>query len=79
MGDQRAKVCKSEVLTELNTKLSQLPFDERKDLAAIIGNFKGLFTDVPNQTTITYDVVEIGHATPIIPHPYRVNRGKPKT
>lgn len=43
---------------------------------ALIGNFRGLFSDVPNQTTITYHGVEVRNATPIIQHPYRVNPRK---
>lgn len=74
-GDHPTKLYNSEVLAELSAKLSHLALEERKDLASLIEDFRGLFPDAHNQTTITYHDVEVD-ATPTKQHPYRVNPRK---
>lgn len=71
--DHATKLCNSEVLANLRAKLSHLALQERKDLAALIRDFRCLLSDLPNQTTITYLHVEVGDATSIKQYPYQVN------
>ena len=63
----------SDVLANLDKKLSHLPLKERAEVVNLIKEFTLLFPDTPGKTmAITHDV-DIGDAAPCRQHPYRMN------
>ncbi|KAL2103146.1 hypothetical protein ACEWY4_000014 [Coilia grayii] len=63
----------SEVLNNLDSFLSHLPQPQRKELAALITVHDDLFPDVPRRTTVICHDIDVGDASPIKQHFYRVN------
>ncbi|KAL2103192.1 hypothetical protein ACEWY4_000060 [Coilia grayii] len=63
----------SEVLNNLDSFLSHLPQPQRKELAALITVHDDLFPDVPRRTTVICHDIDVGDASPIKQHSYRVN------
>ncbi len=53
--------------------MNHLTQDQSVQLAQLIMDHSDLFPDVPSKTTVVYHDVDIGDATPIKQHPYRVN------
>ncbi|XP_065894244.1 uncharacterized protein [Dysidea avara] len=68
----------SDVLLNLEQKLSHLPLQEKEVLTKLICEFTDLFPDVPGKTTVTVHDVDVGETSPIKQHPYRVNPVKLK-
>lgn len=69
-SDHPIKLYNSKILADLSMKLLHLALKERKDLTAFIRDFRGLFPNVPNQTTNTYHDVEVENANPIKQYQY---------
>ena len=63
----------SDVLSNLDEKLNHLPLNERKELVALLEEFKILFPDTPGRTTAIQHDVDVGDDTPCKQHPYRMN------
>ena len=67
------KLHNSDVLANLDQKLSHLPPSEYDQLKNLLFDFQNLFSDVPSQTDLIYHDVDVGNSTPIKQHPYRAN------
>ena len=65
-----ARLKNSDVLQDLNSKLSHLSQYQRRDLEHLLHEFKHLFPDVPNRTDAIYHDVDVGDATPEKQNPY---------
>ena len=63
----------SDVLANLDKKLSHLPLKERAEVVNLIKAFTLLFPDTPGKTTAVIHDVDIGDAAPCRQHPYRMN------
>ena len=73
-----AKLMNSDILHDLDSKLSHLPPSQRQDLEQLLQEFEHLFPDVPSRTDKIYHDVDVGDATPVKQHPYRLNPVKQK-
>ena len=75
-----AKLQNTNVLNNLDAKLSHLSEPQRQDLKEIIQDFKHLFSDIPTRTdTIFHDVKLVSSdVIPVKQHPYRLNPVKQK-
>ena len=67
------KLSNSEILKNLETKLSHLTSTERMEMGQFLKEFQQVFGDVPKCTTCIYHDVDVGETSPIKQHPYRVN------
>jgi len=67
------KLNNSDILTNLGQKLNHLLPSEQRQLRKLIGKYKHLFPDVPSRTNAIFHDVDVGDASPIKQHPYRVN------
>ena len=63
----------SDVLANLDNKLSHLSVEERDEVTKLIQEFIHLFPDTPKRTTAVMHDVDVGSASPCKQHPYRVN------
>ena len=70
---QPIKLQNSQILNGLGTKLSYLPSVQRKELAAVINQYREVFPDFPNKTNLIEHDVDVGGSAPIKQHPYRVS------
>ena len=70
---QPIKLQNSQVLNDLDTKLSHLPSVQRKELAEVITQYREVFPDVPSKTNLIEHDVDVGDSAPIKQHPYRVS------
>ena len=68
----------TDVLRNLNSKLSHLLESQHQDLEKLLLEFEHLFPDVPTRTDQIYHDVDVGNADPIKQHPYRLNPSKQK-
>ena len=66
----------SDVLANLDKKLSHLSTEERNDVAELVQEFAHLFPDTPKRTKLVMHDVDVGNASPCKQHPYRVNPQK---
>ena len=73
-----AKLQNSDILRNLEQKLSSLELSQRLELSKLILEYKQLFSDVPTITNKTYHDVDVGSSMPIKQHPYRMNTIKQK-
>ncbi|XP_052093704.1 uncharacterized protein LOC127729824 [Mytilus californianus] len=71
--DQTVRLKNSKILSNLDSKFAHLSFDRREKIKALVFSFKNLFPDVPNKTTAVCHDVDVGDASPIKQHPYRLN------
>ena len=71
--DRPLKLQNSEILADLSPKLDHLARSEKEEMTRLIRDFLDLFPDVPKQTDITQHDVDVGNASPVKQHPYRVN------
>ena len=76
--DVKVKLQNSMVLLDLDQKLGHLSLPERREQVAIILQFKNIFPDVPNRTTVAYHDVDVRTASPIKQHPYWLSPVKVK-
>ena len=74
--DDKVKLKNADVLSHLDEKLCHLSSHERMEMGNMINTFEHLFPDVPHKTTLMCHDVDVGDATPIKQHPYRLNPEK---
>ena len=67
------KLQNSDIMRNLDQKLSHLETVQRLELSKLIWQYKQLFSDVPTITNKTYHDVDVGSSLPIKQHPYRMN------
>ena len=70
---QPIKLQNSQILNDLDTKLSHLPLVQRKELAEVITQYREVFPDVPSKTNLIEHDVDVGDSAPIKQHPYRLS------
>lgn len=63
----------SEILSNLNVKFEHLSNEKRQEIHDLVSDFKNLFPDVPEKTTVAVHDVLVGEEKPIKQHFYRVN------
>ncbi len=68
----------SEVLENLDQKLSHLQDQEKSELKQLLCEYKHLFPDVPTRTNKIFHDVEIVNSKPMKQHQYRMNLFKQK-
>lgn len=68
---QCVRLKNSEILGDLNSYLKHLFCDQKEDITALISEFNGLFCDVPTQTNVLKNDIDVGKAHPIKQHAYR--------
>ena len=78
IGMEVIRLKNSDILNNLNQKLKHLPNTKRKVIEGLLQEFVQLFPDVPGWTTAAIHDVDVGEATPIKQHAYRVNPIKRK-
>lgn len=66
----------TEMLGKLPSLLKHLECEQSQELVSLINSYLTLFHDVPGCTTVLTHDVDVGNATPIRQHPYRVNAFK---
>lgn len=71
-----SKLTNSDVLKNLDSKLSHLEESQRQDLQKLLEKYSDLFPDVPSRTNQIYHDVDVGDAAPVKQHPYRLNPRK---
>lgn len=72
----KEKLPNSEILQNLSTRLSHLSESQRSNLVELIESGKTLFSDVPSQTHLLKNDIDVVDSPPIKQHPYRVNPDK---
>ncbi len=72
------KLENSEILKNLDDKLSHLEPSQREELKQLINEYKHLFPDIPTRTDKIYHDVIVEDSQPIKQHPYRMNPVKQK-
>ena len=77
-GHRNFKLRNSEILQDLDSQLSHLSPSQLGELKALILAYPKLFSDVPGRTNLVQHEVDVGDATPIKQHPYRVHPDKQK-
>ena len=60
-----ARLKNSDVLQDLNSKLSHLSQSQRPDLEHLLHEFEHLFPDIPNRTDAIYHDDDVGDATSV--------------
>lgn len=73
---QCARLKNSEILNDLPFHLHHLSKEQRNDITYLINDYPSLFNDVPSRTTVLQHDINVGDATPIKQHAYRVNAMK---
>ena len=66
----------SDVLDNLENKLSDLSTEERNDVASLIHEFTHLFPDILKRTKVVIHDVDVGNSSPRKQHPYQINPQK---
>ena len=72
------KLDNSQVLKDIDVKVSHLSKTEQQDVKEILSEFNHLFPDIPTRTNQLYHDVNVGNAQPIKQHSYRLNPEKQK-
>ena len=68
-----SKLQNSDILKDLDKKLSHLDQIQHDELKMLILEYKHLFPDIPTKTDQIYHDVDIEGSKPIKQHPYRMN------
>ena len=68
-----SKLQTSDILKDLDKKLSHLDQTQRDELKILILEYEHLFPDIPTRTDQIYHNVDIESSKPIKQHPYRMN------
>ena len=68
-----SKLQNSDILKDLDKKLSHLDQTQSDELQMLILEYKHLFPDIPTRTDQIYHDVDIGGSKPIKQHPCRMN------
>ena len=71
-----SKLKNSDILKDLDKKLSHLDKSQRDKLKMLIFEYEHLFPDNPTRTDQIYHDVDIEGSKPIKQHPYRMNPPK---
>jgi hypothetical protein len=66
-------LCNSEIMKNLDQKLSHLQVSERNKLKQLLIEYEHLFPDVPTRTSKIFHDVEVVNSRPLKQHPYRMN------
>ena len=69
----QSKLENSDILRNLNNKLSHLEPSQQEDLKQLIHEYEHLFPDIPTRTDKIYHDVIVEDSKPIKQHPYRIN------
>ena len=69
----KIRLSNSEILDDLETKLSHVPPNKRVPLIELLLKYKPVFPNAPNRTNVLMHDVDVSDACPIKQHPYRVN------
>ena len=73
-----SKLENSDILRNLNNKLSHLEPSQQEELKQLIHEYEHLFPDIPRRTDKIYHDVIVEDSKPIKQHPYRMNPLKQK-
>ena len=73
-----SKLENSDILRNLNNKLSHLETSQQEELKQLIHEYEHLFPDIPTRTDKIYHDVIVEDSKPIKQHPYRMNPLKQK-
>ena len=73
-----SKLQNSDILKDLDQKLSHLDPVQRKELKHLIHQYEHLFPDIPTRTDKIYHDVNVEDSQPVKQHPYRMNPTKQK-
>ena len=73
---ETTKLSNSDVLRNMDSKLSHLKPSQRQDVLDLVHEYAQLFPDVPSRTDMISHDVDVGDAPPIKQHPYRLNPTK---
>ena len=73
-----SKLENSDILRNLNSKLSHLEPSQQEELKQLIHEYEHLFPDIPTRTDKIYHDVIVEDSKPINQHPYRMNPLKQK-
>ena len=73
-----SKLENSDILRNLNNKLSHLEPSQQEELKQLIHDYEHLFPDIPTRTDKIYHDVIVEDSKPIKQHPYRMNPLKQK-
>ena len=73
-----SKLENSDILRNLNNKLSHLEPSQQEELKQLIHEYEHLFPDIPTRTDKIYHDVIVEDSKPIKQYPYRMNRLKQK-
>ena len=73
-----SKLENSDILRDLNNKLSHLEPSQQEELKQLIHEYEHLFPDIPTRTDKIYHDVIVENSKPIKQHPYRMNPVKQK-
>ena len=68
-----SKLQNSDILKDLDKKLSHRDQIQRNELKILILEYEYLFLDIPTRTVQIYHDVDIEGSKPIKQHPYRMN------
>lgn len=71
--DPSHKFKNSELLSDLDCKLAHLPSIKRNEIAALISEYECLLSNVPSQSTMAFQDVDVGSARLIKQLPYWTN------
>ena len=73
---ETTKLSNSDVLRNMDSKLSHLKPSQRQDVLDLVHEYAQLFPDVLSRTDMISHDVDVGDAPPIKQHPYRLNPTK---
>ena len=73
-----SKLENSDILRNLNNKLSHLEPSQQEELKQLIHEYEHLFPDIPTRTDKIYHDIIVEDSKPIKQHPYRMNPLKQK-
>ena len=69
-----SKLQNSDILKDLNQRLSHLDPVQTKELKQLIPEYEHLFPDIPTRTDKIYHDVNVENSQPVKQHPYRMNQ-----
>lgn len=73
---QTSRFANSEIISRLSSVLDYLPCDQKQDVVRLIESYPQIFGDIPTVTNVLSHDIDVGSASPIKQHPYRVNIAK---
>ena len=73
---ETTKLSNSDILRQMDSKLTHLQESEQEDIRQLTREYFHLFPDVPSRTNMIAHDVDVGVAAPVKQHPYRLNPSK---